>query len=73
MNKTTKAILYGVASFAAFILAMSGIRSMIKGVPFVDQFKQWSNWVFAACFGISIAWSTLKKDNENNKDKKDNE
>ena len=43
------------------MLIMSGVRSLIKGIPYVDEFKDWTNWLLAACCGISTVWTNLDK------------
>ena len=67
MNKTTKAILYGVGIFAASIVILSVARALIKGIPIGDGFKDWTNWLIAVVSGVWSGWEVSKKDN----DKKD--
>ena len=64
MNKTTKAILYGVGTFALSLLVLVGARALIKGTPFVDGFKDWYNWAIAVLSGVSTAYSTAMKDKQ---------
>jgi len=62
MNKTTKYILYGVGTFAGCVVILAVARSLIKGIPVVDGFKDWTNWVIALLSGVSAAWSSFNKD-----------
>ena len=62
MNRTVKAILCGVAGFVAFIFGMSLVRSMIKGVTFGAELKDWLNWVLAVICGVSTGFNVWKKD-----------
>ena len=64
MNKTTKYILLGVGSFIGCLLIIVLLRVLIKGIPFADGIKSWSNWLFAAMGGIVFAYSIWKKDQE---------
>lgn len=69
MNKTTKAIVYGIGSCALTLVLVVAIRALIKGEPFVDGFKEWSNWVVSVICGVSSAYSTLTKDKKDKQDK----
>ena len=74
MNKTTKNILYGIGTFAFVIVAIAVVRSLIKGLPIGDGFKDWTNWVIAAVSGISAGWSSYNKDRaKEEKEKKSNQ
>ena len=71
MNATTKTVLYGIGTFILCAVILSVIRPLIKGLPIVEGFKDWTNWAIAACSGISAALSSYNKNKakENNKDK----
>ena len=62
MNKTTKYILCGVGSFIGILLIIVLIRVLIKGIPFADGIKSWTNWLFAAIGGIGTVYSIWQKD-----------
>ena len=64
MNKTTKYILVGVGSFIGCLLIIVLLRVLIKGIPFADGIRNWSNWLFAAFGGVGCAYSIWKKDQE---------
>ena len=74
MNKTTKYILYGIGTFAASIVILSVVRSLIHGLAIGEGFKDWTNWAIAALGGISAGWSSYNKDKEKaEKEKKENQ
>ena len=77
MNKTTKSILYGVGTFIISIVAIVGLRSLIKGTPIETQIKDWYNWAIAIVGGACTAWSYFKKsvekEEQEKKAKKDNQ
>ena len=62
MNKTVKAILYGVGSFVGVFLIIVVIRCLIRGVAFGDELKDWTNWAVAAGSGIASALTSLSND-----------
>lgn len=64
MNKTTKYILYSVGAFAASIVLMAVVRSLVRGVPITNGFKDWLNWIVAASVGVSTYLSCIRKDQE---------
>ena len=64
MNKTIKYILIGAGSFIGIFLIIVLIRVLIKGIPFADGIKSWSNWLYAAMGGVGFAYSVWKKDQE---------
>ena len=64
MNKTTKYILLGAGSFIGCFLIIVFLRVLIKGIPFADGIKSWSNWLYAAMGGVGFAYSVWKKDQE---------
>ena len=73
MNKLTKNILYGIGTFAFVIVALAVIRSLTRGVPIENGFKETSNWLIAALSGACAGWSSynkdLKKEQQEKKDK----
>ena len=74
MSKNTKHILCGIGGFAFVIVTLPLIRSLIKGVPVADGFKDWTNWVLAAVSGVCTFFSASKKDAEKEeREKKDKE
>lgn len=66
MNKTARYILIGVGSFIGILLIIVLIRVLIKGIPFADGIRNWSNWLIAAAGGIGMVYSAWKKDQEKN-------
>ncbi len=64
MNKTAKYILLGIGSFIGCLLVIVLLRGLIKGIPFADGIKSWSNWLFAALGGVGSAYSVWRKDQE---------
>ena len=62
MNKSTKYILYGVATFAGSVVILAVVRSLVKGVAIGEGFKDLWNWGIAAFSGISAGWSSYNKD-----------
>lgn len=66
MNKTARYILIGVGSFIGILLIIVLIRVLIKGIPFADGIRNWSNWLIAAVGGIGTVYSAWKKDQEKN-------
>ena len=74
MNKLSKYILYGVGTFAFVIVALVVIRSLTRGVPIENGFKETSNWLIAALSGACAGWSSYNKDlRKAEKEKKDKE
>lgn len=77
MNKSTKYILYGVATFAGSVVILAVVRSLVKGVAIGEGFKDLWNWAIAAFSGISAALSSYNKDKAKEekaeKEKKDNQ
>ena len=77
MNTATKNILYGVGTFALCVVILAVVRSLIKGFPIVDGFKDWTNWAVAAVSGICAGWSSYNKDRAKEekaqKEKKENQ
>ena len=75
MNKLTKNILYGVGTFVFVIVILAVIRSVMKGLPIENGFKDTSNWLLAALTGACAGWSSynkdLKKEEQEKKDKKE--
>ena len=61
MNKTTKNILYGIATFAGSVVILAVVRSLIKGVAIGEGFKDLWNWAIAALFSFLSSHSTLFK------------
>ena len=73
MNKLTKNILYGVGTFAFVIVALVVIRSLTRGVPIENGFRETSYWLIAALSGACAGWSSYNKDlKKEEKEKKDN-
>lgn len=73
MNKLSKYILYGVGTFAFVIVALVVIRSLTRGVPIENGFRETSNWLIAALSGACAGWSSYNKDlKKEEKEKKDN-
>ena len=74
MNKLSKYILYGVGTFAFVIVALVVIRSLTRGVPIENGFREMSNWLIAALSGACAGWSSYNKDlRKAEKEKKDKE
>lgn len=74
MNKLSKYILYGVGTFAFVIVALVVIRSLTRGVPIENGFRETSNWLIAALSGACAGWSSYNKDlRKAEKEKKDKE
>ena len=74
MNKTTKYILYGIGTFAASIVILSVVRSLIHGLAIGEGFKDWTNWAIAALSGVSTGYSSYSKDKaKEEKEKKENQ
>ena len=75
MNKLSKYILYGIGTFAFVIVALVVIRSLTRGVPIENGFRETSNWLIAALSGACAGWSSynkdLKKEEQEKKDKKE--
>ena len=72
MNKLSKYILYGVGTFAFVIVALVVIRSLTRGVPIENGFRETSNWLIAALSGACAGWSSYNKDlRKAEKEKKD--
>ena len=73
MNKLSKYILYGVGTFAFVIVALVVIRSLTRGVPIENGFRETSNWLIAALSGACAGWSSYNKDlKKEEQEKKDN-
>ena len=64
MNKTIKYILIGAGSFIGLLLIIVLIRVLIKGIPFADEIRNWSSWLYAAIGGIGSVYSVWKKDQD---------
>ena len=62
MNKTTKNILYGIATFAGSVVILAVVRSLIKGIAIGEGFKDLWNWAIAALSGLSAGFSAYNKD-----------
>lgn len=74
MNKLSKYILYGIGTFAFVIVALVVIRSLTRGVPIENGFRETSNWLIAALSGACAGWSSYNKDlRKAEKEKKDKE
>ena len=74
MNKLSKYILYGIGTFAFVIVALVVIRSLTRGVPIENGFRETSNWLIAALSGACTGWSSYNKDlRKAEKEKKDKE
>ena len=74
MNKLSKYILYGVGTFAFVIVALVVIRSLTRGVPIENGFRETSNWLIAALSGACAGWASYNKDlRKAEKEKKDKE
>ena len=74
MNKLSKYILYGIGTFAFVIVALVVIRSLTRGVPIENGFRETSNWLIAALSGACAGWSSYNKDlRKADKEKKDKE
>ena len=64
MNKTIKYILIGAGSFIGIFLIIVLLRVLIKGIPFADGIRSWSNWLYAAIGGIGTVYSVWRKDQD---------
>ena len=74
MNKLSKYILYDIGTFAFVIVALVVIRSLTRGVPIENGFRETSNWLIAALSGACAGWSSYNKDlRKAEKEKKDKE
>ena len=62
MNKTTKAILYGIGSFISVFLIIVVVRCLLRGVAFADELKDWTNWAVAAGSGFASALTSFNND-----------
>ena len=57
----------------AVIVILAVIRSVMKGLPIENGFKDTSNWLLAALSGACAGWSSYNKDlKKEEKEKKDN-
>ncbi|MCR5566762.1 MAG: hypothetical protein K6F61_07900 [Clostridiales bacterium] len=74
MNKTVKYILIGIGTSIALFAVILLLRMFIRGVPFTEGLKDWTNWLIAVCCAVSVGVSSWKKDREKEeKEKKENE
>ena len=64
MNKTLKAVLTGVCSFAVLFPALILIRRLISGKALADELKDVLNWAAAAIGGGSTGFSVWNKGKE---------
>ena len=54
-------------------MALVVIRSLTRGVPIENGFRETSNWLIAALSGACAGWSSYNKDlKKEEKEKKDN-
>ena len=73
MKKPARYILYGVVTCVCVYLIMALIRTLIKGVPFVDGLKDLTNIFIAVLCGGSSAYTARKNDLEKEQREKENQ
>ena len=74
MKKIGRYILIGVGTSLGVFMAILLLRMLIKGIPFEEGLKDWSNWLIAVCCAVSTGVSFWKRDREKEeKDKEENQ
>lgn len=64
MNKIIRYSLIGVGTSISVFMAILLLRMLIRGVPFTEGLKDWTNWLIAVCCAVSTGVSSWKKDRE---------
>lgn len=72
MNKIIRYSLIGVGTSISVFMAILLLRMLIRGVPFTEGLKDWTNWLIAVCCAVSTGVSSWKKDREKEEKSREN-